>query len=85
MLYKAEGGIRMKTERLAEILDDLERQRQNKIFAIIKDFREHGGTVGNCPINWWGKNPEYPELYRLECQIDRYKKMVLNQKHLAVM
>ena len=66
----------MKTERFVEILKELKRQRQDKIFAIIKDFREHGGTAGNCPIDWWGKNPNYPELYRLECQIDRYETII---------
>lgn len=56
-----------------EILEALRIQRQNKIFSIIKKFENYGGKVENCPINWWGKNPNYPELYRLECQIDRYE------------
>lgn len=66
----------MGTERIAEILKELKRQRTNKIFAIIKDFTEHGGKAEDCPIDWWGKNPEHPELYRLELQIDRYETII---------
>ena len=59
-----------------KILKTLIMQRQNKIFAIVKEFEKYGGKAENCPVNWWGKNPNYPELYRLECQIDRYEAIV---------
>lgn len=69
----------MKTDKLLEILKELEKQRKNKISAIIRDFREAGCT-GAAPVNEWGKNPEYPEIYRLECQIDRYKARIIHLK-----
>ena len=59
--------------KLYNALQNLKRQRQNKIFAIIKEYERYGGKAQNCPIDMWGKNPNYPELYSLECQIDRYK------------
>lgn len=66
----------MKIEKIKEILKNLENQRQQKIFAIIKQFEKYGGRAQNCPINFWDKNPQYSDIYRIELQIDRYKNLL---------
>lgn len=68
----------MTIEKIKEILKNLENQRQRKIFAIIRNFEKYGGKAENCTINFWSKNPNYPEIYKLELQIDRYKNLLKN-------
>jgi hypothetical protein len=67
---------------LFEILKNLKAQRVKMIFNILKDHTEHGGTAGTCQVNWWGENPNHPELYRLECQIKRYKARIESEVHV---
>lgn len=68
-------------DRLIEVLNNLKRQRVKMIFNILKDHTEHGGVAGTCQVNWWGENHNYPDLYRLECQIKRYKAMIECEVH----